>query len=109
VVIFMHDATREHHRQSNGSPPAPKRSSGGAAMAEYAKAHLRDLTGSDAESVSSLSRRRDGCRVTLEIVELERIPRTTDILASYVVDLDDEGELQGYARVHRYFRNEVMQ
>jgi len=68
---------------------------------------LLDLTGQPCESVSSLSRTHDGWRIALEVVELERIPRTTDILASYVVELDDEGELMGYERVHRYYRNEV--
>ena len=86
--------------------PAPRRISGSAAV-EYAKAHLMELTAQPCEAVSSLSRTRDGWRVALEVVELERIPRTTDILASYVVDLDNEGELMGYERVHRYYRNEV--
>jgi hypothetical protein len=90
----------------NGAERRPRRLSGAAAV-EYAKAQLLDLTGQPCESVSSLSRTRDGWRVALEVVELERIPRTTDILASYVVELDDEGELMGYERVHRYYRNEV--
>lgn len=71
-----------------------------------AKAILVELTGHPCESVSSLNRRQDGgWNVTLEIVELERIPQTTDILASYVVELDDRGELLSYQRVNRYYRN----
>ena len=105
-----HDRDRErdrrHHDGDSGRAPRRRRLSGSAAV-EQAKAQLLDLTGQQAESVSSLSRTRDGWRVALEIVELERIPRTTDILASYVVELDDEGELMGYERVHRYYRNEV--
>ena len=33
------------------------------------------------------------------------LEQTTDILASYVVELDDRGELQSYQRVNRYYRN----
>ena len=32
------------------------------------------------------------------MVERERVPQTTDILASYEVEIDDEGELTGYER-----------
>jgi len=45
--------------------------------------------------------------VVVEVLELARIPRTTDILASYAVDLDQQGELLAYERVHRYYRNDV--
>ena len=43
----------------------------------------------------------------LEVVELERVPPTTDILATYRVDLDEYGELMGYERVNRYYRNQA--
>jgi len=85
----------------------PRRRLSGSAAAEYAKAHLLDLTAQPCEAVSSLSRSRDGWRVVLEVVELERIPHTTDILASYQIELDEDGELMGYERVRRYSRNDV--
>ena len=72
-----------------------------------AKAHLAELTGNAAEGLSSLTRTRDGWRVVLETVELERIPHTTDIMASYAIDLDARGELMGYQRVARYYRSDV--
>jgi len=59
------------------------------------------------EAVSGLQRRPDGWTVVLEVVELERVPPTTDILATYRVDLDEEGELMGYERVNRYYRNQA--
>jgi len=72
-----------------------------------AKAHLAELTGNAAEGLSSLTRTRDGWRVVLETVELERIPHTTDIMASYAIDLDARGELMGYQRIARYYRSDV--
>ena len=41
----------------------------------------------------------------VELVELERIPATTNILATYEVQLDRACGLVGYRRLRRYFRN----
>jgi hypothetical protein len=88
--------------QANGH----HRGIGGSAAVARARQQLLELTNRECESVSSVSRRRDGgWTVALEVVELERIPRTTDILASYVVELDEHGELLRYERVNRYYRN----
>jgi len=95
-----------HNGNGNGDPARSRRLSGSGAVA-YAKAHLMELTGQPAEAVSALNRTRDGWRVVIEVLELERIPRTTDILASYSVDLDQSGELMRYERTHRYYRNDV--
>jgi len=43
----------------------------------------------------------------METVELERVPRTTDIMASYLVELDEQGGLINYERVQRYYRNQA--
>ena len=77
----------------------------GARAAQLAQAQLQELTGQASESVSGLSRTPEGWAIMVEVVELERVPRTTDILASYRVELDDDGELMGYERVSRYYRN----
>ena len=97
----MDEATRTRH--TNGS--RSRRLSASSAV-EHAKAHLIDLTGRPCESVSSISRGEEGWNVVLEVVELERIPHSTDMLASYHVALDDEGELLRYERIQRYYRNQ---
>lgn len=86
------------------SPPQRGPGSRGTAMARAAREAVVELTGKSAESVTGLERTDDGWRVDLEVLELERIPNTTDVLATYQVTLDDDGELQGYRRVHRYVR-----
>src|SRR3982751_796652 len=68
----------------------------GIRAAALAQQQLEQMTGRPVESVSGLSRQPDGWTVTLELVELERVPPTTDILASYRVELDADGELMGY-------------
>jgi hypothetical protein len=75
---------------------------------QAAKDQLRLLNGVDAEAVSSFARTRDGWRVTLEVVEVRRIPETTDVLASYVVELDEDGGLVAYERLRRYQRSEAL-
>jgi hypothetical protein len=45
--------------------------------------------------------------VTVELVELSRVPNSTDVLGCYVVTLDNDGELVGYERVRRYQRGQT--
>jgi hypothetical protein len=67
---------------------------------------MRDLTGLPVEAVSGIEKDGDGTwRVTLEVRELERVPDTMDILASYEVQLSDDGEVVGFRRTRRYPRS----
>src|SRR5688572_18319937 len=97
----MDEATRT--RQADGSKA--RRLSAGSAV-EQAKAHLMELTGRPCESASSISRGEAGWNVVPAVVERDRIPHSTDMLASYHVALDDEGELLRYERIQRYYRNQ---
>ncbi|MFF9867367.1 gas vesicle protein [Streptomyces sp. NPDC013953] len=69
-----------------------------------ASEQLTELTGMEAESVSSFQRTEDGWTLTVEVLELARVPDTMSLLASYEVQVDQEGELVGYRRVRRYER-----
>ena len=72
-----------------------------------AKATVKDLTGFEPESVSALQWDGETWLITVEVCELQRIPNTTDVMASYVVQLDDGGGLLGYKRERRYLRGEA--
>lgn len=76
----------------------------GARAAERALKELYDLTGKEPAGVVGLERTEDGWKVRVETVELRRVPATTDLLATYEVELDSGGELAGYRRLHRYVR-----
>jgi hypothetical protein len=65
---------------------------------------LAMLSGRVAEAVTGLEKDDDGWRVRVEVLELERIPHSTDVLAEYAVDLDEDGDLTSYKRVRRYTR-----
>jgi Gas vesicle synthesis protein GvpO len=68
---------------------------------------VKDLTGYRPEGVTGLEWDGENWQVTLDVVELERIPSTTDVLATYVVQLDGEGALHGYRRTGRFMRSQV--
>ena len=71
---------------------------------DRASEQLADLLGRPVESVSSLERTHDGWVLSLEVVEVERIPETTDVLASYEMELDDDLNLRRYQQARRYIR-----
>ena len=96
------DDRRDHNRDNHG-----RGSLNAATAARRAKSQLLELTGKSPETVSSVHHSRSGWAVRLEVVELERIPQSTDILASYHVELDERGDLVGYERVSRYYRNQA--
>lgn len=51
-----------------------------------------------------MRRSEDGWCVVVDVLEVARIPDTTSLLASYEVQLDEDGELLEYSRVRRYRR-----
>jgi hypothetical protein len=85
--------------QAQGASPAEA-----GAVVRRAREHFRDLHGVEPESVSSLERTASGWLVAFELVEVRRIPDSTDLLATFHVELDDDGGLIGFRRAGRYYR-----
>lgn len=77
------------------------------ATVEQAREQLEALLNRPVESVSAFERTHDGWLVTLEVVEVSRIPESTDVLASYEMELDEVRSLMRYARVRRYHRSQA--
>ena len=75
-------------------------------LALEAKATVKDMTEFDPETVSALQWDGETWLVSVEVCELTRIPNTTDVMATYVVQLDDGGGLLGYKRERRYMRGD---
>lgn len=73
-------------------------------VAARAAEQLAALSGRTGEAITAIERTDDGWRVRVEVLELERIPHSTDLMAEYAVDLDSDGDLTGYRRVRRYPR-----
>ena len=95
---------------SDGRPSAPRAESRPAPSAtELARSAARDLlelTGKQPEGITGLERTDDGWTVQVEVVEVSRIPNTTDLLGSYEIELDDQGTLRGYRRTRRFLRGQ---
>jgi gas vesicle protein GvpO len=82
---------------------------GAAAVARQAKAELENITGLDADRVSSVVQKPDGWHVTVDLVELRRIPAATDVIAAYDAVLGPTGELLSYRRTRRYLRDQMFE
>jgi hypothetical protein len=82
---------------------APKRPTG-LQVASDAARQLLELTGREAEGITGVERTEDGWKVQVEVVELRRIPDTTDMLALYELEVDSDGDVEGYRRLRRYVR-----
>ena len=73
----------------------------------HAQDLVEALAGKPAEGVSGVRQgEHGGWTVSLDVVELSRIPPSTDVLATYEVELDGGGELVDFTRIRRYVRNQ---
>lgn len=77
------------------------------ALVRNAREQLEEVVGVQTESTSALTTDDDGWTVRVEVLELERVPDTTSILATYSVQLDQNGDLLSYERVNRYARGQI--
>jgi len=94
-------AERSSNNNDNGSLSATE-------AIKRVRRELPQLLGRPIESVLGVQRDEDeGWKVTVAVVELSRIPSTTDVLGAYAVTLDHSGELVGYSRNRRYHRNQA--
>ena len=67
------------------------------------------LTQLEPVAATGVRREKDGWSVLVDVVELERIPTTTSVMATYRVDVDGGGSLCGYERLRRFTRGSVDQ
>jgi hypothetical protein len=98
----------DDHGGSDGRPRRRRQRVGGAKLAQHARNQLAEITGLKPEGVTSLEQQDDGTWViTVELLELSRVPETDDVLGSYETEFDQSGELLGYRRVRRYARSQA--
>lgn len=101
------EAADERRSADNGRrrPARPARST--MTAAEAARAALRqiaELTAKQPEGITGVERTDDGWTVGVELVEDQRIPSSSDILATYEIAIGPDGEMQSYRRIRRYAR-----
>ena len=77
-----------------------------AELSQAAVTTVQELTGYEPEAVTALQWDGEFWDVTVDVLELARVPNTTDVLGSYVVQLDESGTLRGLKRAGRYVRGQ---
>jgi hypothetical protein len=98
-------AERGNGRRRNGSGGS---NLSGRDIIARVRRDLPALLGRPIESVLGLERNDDdGWNVTVAVVELARIPNSTDVIGAYSVEVDGDGELVGWRRSRRYHRNQA--
>lgn len=75
--------------------------------AQGAGKQLSELTKLRLDNVSAVNKKDGGWQVIANLIELSRIPHSTDVLAAYEVHLDAEGHLESYRRMARYLRDQI--
>jgi len=73
-----------------------------------AKEYVKDVIGQECESIAGVEHEKDGWTVAAVVVELRRIPSTTDILGTYEIRVADNGDLLKCRRIERYNRNQAL-
>jgi len=73
-------------------------------LAEAALRTVKELTGYEPEAVTGLEWDGHEWQISVEVLELERIPNTTDVIGTYAVKLDERGALRGFKRTGRHIR-----
>lgn len=103
--------TNEKENRTRDAQEEGERSAGGKLGArevvDRAVAYMSEMTGQEPEVVTAVEPDNGNWHVEMELLELARIPQTTDVLGCYEVDLDAEGEPQGFHRTRRYHRGHV--
>ncbi|MFF7093871.1 gas vesicle protein [Streptomyces rubradiris] len=93
--------THDEQAEADDRRPTPMR------VLRSAREQLTELTGLVPEAVTSFEQTADGWSLEVEVVEIDRVPDTMSVMATYQVDLSPDGELEGYRRVRRYERGRV--
>jgi Gas vesicle synthesis protein GvpO len=73
-------------------------------LSQAALTTVQELTGYEPEAITGLEWDGDVWQVTVDVLELSRVPSTTDMIGQYVVQLDEGGTLRGYKRTARFQR-----
>jgi hypothetical protein len=97
-----HEDEKDEEPQARGASPGDAK-----AVVEEARKQLQEILGVEPESVSGFERSDERWTVSLEVVEMRRIPESTDVLSSYEVTLDDDRNVVGVSQTRRYRRSQV--
>jgi len=76
------------------------------AILTQTKQQMAAITGLTPETVARFDREDEGWCVAIDMVEHRAIPRTNDLLASFEVKLDADGNVRTWKRTGRFLRSQ---
>lgn len=75
-------------------------------LAERAKEQLAEVTGFSPVAAVGGFKGEEGWHITVDAVEMVRIPNSTDIIGTYVVLLDQQGNMMKFEKKRARLRGE---
>jgi hypothetical protein len=101
-------SAEQHEPDEEEQQPEPTAAPSGdvAKVIARARQHVGQVLGEEPEGVSGIERTNGNWCVNVEIVKLHRIPESTDVLASYAVVVDGDGDLVSLQETRRYRRSQ---
>jgi len=78
-------------------------------LAERAKNQLAEVTGLKPVTVTGTFKDEQGWHITLDMLEMSRIPAATDVLGDYDVLVDEDGNMMKFERKRTRLRGEPME
>jgi len=78
-------------------------------LAERAKNQLAEVTGLKPVTVTGTFKDEQGWHITLDMLEMSRIPTATDVLGDYDVLVDEDGNMMKFERKRTRLRGEPME
>ena len=78
-------------------------------LAERARNQLAEVTGLKSVTVTGTFKDEQGWHITLDMLEMSRIPTATDVLGDYDVVVDEDGNMVKFERKRTRLRGEPME
>lgn len=78
-------------------------------LARQAKNQMAEVTGLKPVTVTGIFKDDQGWRISLDMMEMSRIPNSTDVLGDYEVVLDEAGNMLKFERKATRLRGESME
>lgn len=75
-------------------------------VAERAKQQLAEVTGFKPVAAVGSYKDAEGWHVSVDMLEMARLPESTDLLGTYVVSLDEEGNMIKFEKKRARLRSE---
>jgi len=74
-----------------------------------AKEQLHSILNLEVANVIAVSKRDDGWNVMIDLIERRAVPDTMDIMGTYEVILDDDGDMVKYERKTQHKRMDLAE